>query len=69
MHHKFASGVIEHFHDFFLLLLRIRSIRQFLVLFGREVRHITVLLAKYEAHQSVMCPFGHFINQVPGYDR
>ena len=30
-----------------------------------DVRHNTVLLAKYEAHQSFMSPFTNLVDQVP----
>ena len=63
-HHKFASGVHELFLEFFHLLLHSQSNPQVL-LFGVDVRHNTVLLAKYQAHQSIMCPFANFIDQVP----
>ena len=66
MHHKFASGVIELFPEFFHILLRIQSIPYFLV-FGVEVTLNTVL-EKYEAHQSIMSPFTNFIDQVPEND-
>jgi hypothetical protein len=29
----------------------------------------TVVLTKYETHQSVMSPFADFVDQVPDYDR
>ena len=67
-HHIFVSGVIELFLEFLHLFLHTRSIQQFLELFGAEVRHKTVLLAKYEAHHSIMSPFAYVVDQVPEYD-
>ena len=66
-HHKFASGVHELFLEFFHLLLRSPSNSE-VHLFVWDVRHNTVLLAKYESHQFIMCPFANFVDQVPEYD-
>jgi hypothetical protein len=63
-HHKFASGVIELFLEFFHLLFRTQNIPYFLG-FKVGVSHNKFLLAKYEAHQRVMNPFTNFVDQVP----